>query len=191
VCTNDRMLVSFGTGPLPKHQSFPRKRESTRQTFGNALSTDWIPPAERDGNDRRFERYPIPNDTNSQKRGAHIHDVLAPPTLFLGQLRPSHLNRLDTPWGQPTAATTSAVRVPPVKAERVPHLSLDTAVGPLTSASFPRRKDGKWAFALSPREGRCEKIAFGRRVVGATLVVARGRPEGPPLQRYFFTHSEG
>jgi hypothetical protein len=39
---------------------------------------------------------------------------------------------------------------PRVSAERVPHLSLDTAVGPLTSASFPRRKDGKWAFALSP-----------------------------------------
>ena len=32
-----RILVSFGA------QSFPRKRESTRQTFGNALSTDWIP----------------------------------------------------------------------------------------------------------------------------------------------------
>jgi hypothetical protein len=36
-------------------------------------------------------------------------------------------------------------------AERVPHLSLDTAVGPLTSAPFPRRKDGNWVLALSPR----------------------------------------
>jgi hypothetical protein len=37
------------------------------------------------------------------------------------------------------------------RAERVPHLSLDTAVGALTSASFPRRRDGNWVFALSPR----------------------------------------
>jgi hypothetical protein len=31
------VLVSFGA------QSFPRKRESTPQTFGNVLSSDWIP----------------------------------------------------------------------------------------------------------------------------------------------------
>jgi hypothetical protein len=33
------VLVSFGA------QSFPRKRESTPQTFGNMLPSDWIPPA--------------------------------------------------------------------------------------------------------------------------------------------------
>src|SRR5208337_1150529 len=59
------VLVSFARHGRCKPQSFPRKRESTRQTFGNALSTGWIPPAERDGNDRRFERHPIPNDTNT------------------------------------------------------------------------------------------------------------------------------
>ena len=32
------------------------------------------------------------------------------------------------------------------------YLGLDTAVSPLTSAPFPRRKDGNWVFALSPRE---------------------------------------
>ena len=30
-------MVSFGA------QSFPRKRESTLQTFGNVLWSDWIP----------------------------------------------------------------------------------------------------------------------------------------------------
>jgi len=33
---------SLGISSLTKRQSFPRKRESTPQTFGNALSTDWI-----------------------------------------------------------------------------------------------------------------------------------------------------
>jgi hypothetical protein len=46
----------------------PWREESTRQTIGNALSTDWIPPAERDGNDRHFERGPVPNDTNTQRK---------------------------------------------------------------------------------------------------------------------------
>ena len=36
------MLVSFGMGSHLKRQS-PRKRESTPQTSGNALSRDWIP----------------------------------------------------------------------------------------------------------------------------------------------------
>ena len=44
----------------------PWREESTRQTFGNTLSTDWIPPAERDGNEWRFERDPIPNDTTTR-----------------------------------------------------------------------------------------------------------------------------
>ena len=35
-----RVLVSFGTGSLSKRRSFPRKRESASQTFGNALWTD-------------------------------------------------------------------------------------------------------------------------------------------------------
>src|SRR5208337_650916 len=38
-----RVLVSFGISFLAKHRSFPRKRESTPQAFGNALFTDWIP----------------------------------------------------------------------------------------------------------------------------------------------------
>jgi hypothetical protein len=29
------------------------------------LSSDWIPPAERDGNDWRIEGIPIPNDTST------------------------------------------------------------------------------------------------------------------------------
>ena len=37
------VFVSFGMGRLSKRRSFPRKRESTRQTFGSALSSDWIP----------------------------------------------------------------------------------------------------------------------------------------------------
>jgi hypothetical protein len=44
----------------------PWREESTPQTFGNVLSSDWIPPAERDGNDRRLEWIPIPNDTSTQ-----------------------------------------------------------------------------------------------------------------------------
>jgi len=43
-------------------------------------------------------------------------------------------------------------REPRAGSERVPHLSLDTAVQPLTSAPFPRRADGNWPFALPPRE---------------------------------------
>ena len=35
--------MSFGAGSLSKGRSFPRKQESTQQTFGNVLSTDWIP----------------------------------------------------------------------------------------------------------------------------------------------------
>ena len=38
-----------------------------RQTFGNALSTDWI---RFRGNDWRFERDPIPNDTTTARRVA-------------------------------------------------------------------------------------------------------------------------
>src|SRR5208282_2247547 len=41
-----------------------------------------------------------------------------------------------------------------------------------------------------PPLGRCEEITFWQGVVGATLVVAPGRPRGPPLQRDFFTPSE-
>ena len=55
--------MSFGA------QSFPRKRESTPQAFGNVLSSDWIPPAERDGNDRRLEWISIPNDTTTTNGG--------------------------------------------------------------------------------------------------------------------------
>ena len=38
-----RVLVLFARHGRCKPQSFPRKRESTPQTFGNALPTDWIP----------------------------------------------------------------------------------------------------------------------------------------------------
>ena len=37
------LVVSFAKHGRTRPQSFPRKRESTLQTFGNALSTDWIP----------------------------------------------------------------------------------------------------------------------------------------------------
>jgi hypothetical protein len=40
-----QVVVSFARHGRSRPQSFPRKRESTPQTFGNALSTDWIPPA--------------------------------------------------------------------------------------------------------------------------------------------------
>ena len=84
----------------------------------------------------------------SQKRGADIHDVLAPPTLFLGQLRPSHVNRLDTPWGQPTAATTSAGRVPPVKAGLYPYLGLDTGGRSQKLSPLPWGEgSGDWPFS--------------------------------------------
>jgi hypothetical protein len=36
-------VVSFARHGRSRPQSFPRKRESTPQTFGNALSADWIP----------------------------------------------------------------------------------------------------------------------------------------------------
>jgi hypothetical protein len=39
-----------------------------------------------------------------------------------------------------------------------------------------------------PSEG-VKEITYWRGVVGATLVVAPGRPQGPPLQRDFFTAS--
>jgi hypothetical protein len=35
--------VSFGIRSPSIRKSFPRKRESTLQIFGNTLSTDWIP----------------------------------------------------------------------------------------------------------------------------------------------------
>ena len=34
-----------GIGVICETQSFPRKRESTPQTFGDVLPSDWIPPA--------------------------------------------------------------------------------------------------------------------------------------------------
>jgi hypothetical protein len=37
------VVVSFGTGPFSTSRSFPRKRESTSQTFANALPAGWIP----------------------------------------------------------------------------------------------------------------------------------------------------
>jgi hypothetical protein len=40
---------------------------------------------------------------------------------------------------------------------------------------------------MTPLLRRCEKIAFWQGVVGATLVVAPGRPHGPSLQRDSFT----
>jgi hypothetical protein len=49
---------------LERSHSRPALREeSTPQTFGNVLSSNWIPPAERDGNDAWLELIPIPNDT--------------------------------------------------------------------------------------------------------------------------------
>ena len=41
----------------------PWREESTPQTFGNVLSSDWI---RFRGNDRRLEWIPIPNDTSTQ-----------------------------------------------------------------------------------------------------------------------------
>ena len=43
-------------------------------------------------------------------------------------------------------------RKPRARSERVPHLPLDTAVPPLTSAASPTRKGGDWVFALSRGE---------------------------------------
>jgi hypothetical protein len=43
-------------------------------------------------------------------------------------------------------------RFSPGGAELVPHLSMDTAVPPLSSAHFPRRKGRNWVFALSQGE---------------------------------------
>src|SRR5208282_2767865 len=37
------VLVSFARYPLPRVQSFPRRRESTPQAIGNTPPTDWIP----------------------------------------------------------------------------------------------------------------------------------------------------
>jgi hypothetical protein len=36
-------MVSFEISSLTERRSFPRKRESTLKTWGNALFTDWIP----------------------------------------------------------------------------------------------------------------------------------------------------
>jgi hypothetical protein len=52
----------------------------------------------------------------------------------------------------PSGAACECNRLPRHPAERVPHLSLDTAGGPLTSASFPRRKGRNWVFSLSQGE---------------------------------------
>ena len=57
-----RVVVSFGA------QSFPRKRESTPQTFGMPCRRIGFLPPWRDGNDRRLERIPIPNDTRTEFR---------------------------------------------------------------------------------------------------------------------------
>ena len=54
----------------------------------------------------------------------------------------------------------------------------------------PRWGSIETAALWTPGLGRCEKIALWHRVVGATLVVAPGRPQGPPLQRDFFTPSQ-
>ena len=37
------IVVSFARHGRSRPRSFPRKRESTPQTFGNALSANWIP----------------------------------------------------------------------------------------------------------------------------------------------------
>ena len=50
-------------------------------------------------------------------------------------------------------------RKPRARSERVPHLPLDTAVPPLTSAASPTRKGGDWVFALS----RGERVDRDRR----------------------------
>jgi hypothetical protein len=65
---------------------------------------------------------------------------------------------------------------------------------PLTPPSAPLSRTGgrgeRCEGGLAdPRLGRCGKITFWQGVVGATLVVALGRPQGPPLQRDFFTPS--
>ncbi len=49
-------------------------------------------------------------------------------------------------------AVSSDQLSPPPFAEFVPRLSLDTAVPPLSSAPFPRRKGTDWVFALSQGE---------------------------------------
>jgi hypothetical protein len=55
------------------------------------------------------------------------------------------------------------------------------------SRTTDKPRQGRQTVAHSVR--RCEKIALWHRAVGATLVVAPGRPQGPPLQRDFFTPS--
>ena len=40
-----RVGLSLAGAGRCRSQSFPRKRESISQTFGNTRSTDWIPPA--------------------------------------------------------------------------------------------------------------------------------------------------
>src|SRR5208337_60488 len=57
------VVVSFGRHGRSRPRSFPRKRESTPQAFGNALSSDWI---RFRGNDRRFVRDDVPNDTTTR-----------------------------------------------------------------------------------------------------------------------------
>ena len=51
----------FGRNPLPR-TSFPRKRESTLPTFGDALSINWICVR---GNGRGFENDAIPDETTA------------------------------------------------------------------------------------------------------------------------------
>ena len=60
------VLVSFARHGRSKPQSFRRKRESTRRTFGNALFTE--ADSRFRGNDRRFEMGPIPNDTTTTRQ---------------------------------------------------------------------------------------------------------------------------
>jgi len=60
--------------------------------------------------------------------------------------------------------------------------------GAVTGIPPTQPRQGRQNLAQGAR--RCEKIALWRRVVGATLVVAPGRPQGPPLQRDFFTPSK-
>jgi hypothetical protein len=60
-----RVVVLFARDGRSKPQSFPRKRESTPQTLRNAL------PHALDsrfrGNDRRWVRDTIPNDTTTRQ----------------------------------------------------------------------------------------------------------------------------
>ena len=55
----------------------PWREESTPQTFGNVLWSDWIPRAARDGNDCGLQRPCLANDISTQESVVGQFDVEA------------------------------------------------------------------------------------------------------------------